>query len=58
VKNKNKSYIDEFDELFVKCDDLKASEIARRCSSILSSYDIKFKKEQSKRTANYKVRIK
>jgi hypothetical protein len=58
VKNKNKSYIDEFDELFVKCDDLKASEIARRCSSILSSYDIKFKKEQSKRTAHYKVRIK
>lgn len=58
VKNKNKSYLDEFEQLFIQCDNLKSSEIARRCSSILSSYDIKFKKEQSKRTANYKVRIR
>jgi hypothetical protein len=58
VKSKNKSYLDEFQELFVECDNLKSGEIARRCSSILSSYDIKFKKEQNKRTANYKVKIR
>lgn len=58
VKNKNKSYLDEFEQLFIQCDNLKSSEIARRCSSILSSYDIKFKKEKNKRTANYKVRIR
>ena len=58
VKNKNKSYLDEFEQLFLECDNLKISEIVKRCSSILSSYDIKFKKEQNKRTANYKVRIR
>jgi len=58
VKSKNKSYLDEFQELFLGCDNLKSGEIARRCSSILSSYDIKFKKEQNKRTANYKVKIR
>lgn len=58
VKGKNKSYLDEFEQLFIQCDNLKSGEIARRCSSILSSYDIKFKKEQSKRTANYRVKVK
>ena len=48
----------DINNLLSNCDSYSIREITKECSSILSSYDIKFKKEQSKRTANYKVRIK
>jgi hypothetical protein len=58
LKVMNKEYLDRFNNLLSNCDSYSIREITKECSSILSSYDIKFKKEQSKRTANYKVRIK
>jgi hypothetical protein len=58
LKVMNKEYLDRFNNLLSNCDSFSIREITKECSSILSSYDIKFKKEQSKRTANYKVRIK
>jgi hypothetical protein len=58
LKVMNKEYLDRFNYLLSNCDSLSTRVITKECSSILSSYDIKFKKEQSKRTANYKVRIK
>lgn len=58
VKEKNKSYIQQFDNLFLSVDKLRPREIARECNSILSNYDIQFKREQNKRTSGYKLSIR
>jgi hypothetical protein len=58
VKNSNKFYINEFSSLLSLVDDLSPIEIVKRCNMILFAYENKFKKEQKKRTANYKVKIR
>lgn len=58
VKEKNKLYIEQFDNLFLSVDKLRPREIARECISILSNYDMKFKREQNKRTSGYKLSIR